>query len=55
MFHPAWLGKNLIVFDLMPRDFPALAIEHHESGARRPLIERAHITTHAASLKIVNS
>ena len=42
---PSGLRHDLIVLDLVPRDFAPALVEHHEPRARRPLIDRSDVTS----------
>ena len=46
---PAGPGQDLIVFDLVAGDFPAVTVEDHESRAGRPLVYCADVSLHKTS------
>ena len=43
---PAGLRQDLLVLELMAGDLVAPLVEHHEAGARRPLVDRSDVTWH---------
>jgi hypothetical protein len=44
---PAWLRKDLPLFELMPRDLAAFEVEDHASRAGGALIDRGKELRHA--------
>ena len=46
VFHPARLRQNLLVFQLVARNFAPRMIKNHKARAGRALINCAHVSSH---------
>jgi len=52
VLHPAGLGQDLLVLQLVPADLVAAVVENHVPGAGRSLIDRTDEVGHLVFLSL---